>query len=191
MSSITKKWTEEDFRKELRKIDQHVKKTQGVDLGGASLGIVYSQRAQCTLGRYYPKEKKFMFSLPFFNSDVPEACAIDVIRHEYAHYYADVVYGYNGGHGSPFKAACWNVGANPSTYYSRAFEAAARKKEEWDVRIYDSGVKEGQVVLHPQFGEGKVLSVDNWKNTALLRIDFGKHGTRIIDEAWLRDNGVL
>nr|DAZ69548.1 MAG TPA: transposase [Caudoviricetes sp.] len=47
-------------------------------------------------------------------SDVPEACAIDVIRHEYAHYYADVVMGYNHGHGALFKAACHIVGANPS-----------------------------------------------------------------------------
>lgn len=50
---------------------------------GAELDIEFS-RARCTLGMYYPKEKKFKFSLLFFNSDVPEACAIDVIRHEYA-----------------------------------------------------------------------------------------------------------
>lgn len=191
MSSITKEWTEEDFRSELRRIDAHVKRTQGIDLVGSDLDIEYSERAKCTLGMYYPKEKKFKFSLSFFNSDVPEACAIDVIRHEYAHYYADVVYGYNHGHGSLFKAACRIVGANPSTYYSRAFETSARKREEWDARVYDSKVLKGQVVLHPQFGEGTVLSVDNLRDTALLRIDFGKYGTRIIDETWLRDNGVV
>ena len=94
MSSITKEWNEEDFRKELRRLDQYVKRSQGVDLVGGELDIEYSERARCTLGMYYPKEKKFKFSLLFFNSDVPEACAIDVIRHEYAHYYADVVMGY-------------------------------------------------------------------------------------------------
>ena len=91
MSSITKSWAEEDFRKELRRLDEMVKRSQGIDLVGAELDIEFS-RAGCTLGTYYPKEKKFKFSLLFFNSDVPKACAIDVIRHEYAHYYNDVVF---------------------------------------------------------------------------------------------------
>lgn len=191
MSSITKEWKEEDFRKELRRLDQYVKQTQGIDLVGAELDIEYSERARCTLGMYYPKEKKFKFSLLFFNSDVPEACAIDVIRHEYAHYYADVVLGCDHGHGPQFKVACRIVGANPSTYYSRAFEETARKKEEWDACTYDSAVKEGQLVLHPQFGEGNVLLINKLRDTALLKIDFGKYGIRIIDETWLRNNGVV
>lgn len=110
MSSITKEWNEEDFREELRRLDQYVKRSQGIDLVGGELDIEYSERARYTLGMYYPKEKKFKFSLLFFNSDVPEACAIDVIRHEYAHYYADVVMGYSHGHGSLFKTACRIVG---------------------------------------------------------------------------------
>lgn len=191
MSSITKEWNEEDFRKELRRLDQYVKRSQGIDLVGGELDIEYSERARCTLGMYYPKEKKFKFSLLFFNSDVPEACAIDVIRHEYAHYYADVVMGYSHGHGSLFKTACRIVGANPSTYYSKTFEASARKKEEWDARTYDSAVKEGQLVLHPQFGEGNVLLINKLRDTALLKIDFGKYGIRIIDETWLKNNGVV
>lgn len=191
MSSVTKLWTEDDFRIELRRLDLHVKKTRGISLVGAELDIEYSDRAKCTLGMYYPKEKKFRFSLLFFNSDVPEACAIDVIRHEYAHYYADVVMGYSHGHGALFKAACHIVGANPSTYYSKAFEASARKKEEWDARTYDSAVKEEQLVLHPQFGEGNVLLINKLRDTALLKIDFGKYGIRIIDETWLKNNGVV
>lgn len=98
---------------------------------------------------------------PSFNSDVPEACAIDVIRHEYAHYYAEAVMGYSHGHGALFKAACHIVGANPSIYCSKTFEASALTKEEWDARTYDSVVKEGQLVLHPQFGEGNVLLINN------------------------------
>lgn len=61
MSSITKEWNEEDFRKELRRLDQYVKRSQGVDLVGGELDIEYSERARCTLGMYYPKEKKFKF----------------------------------------------------------------------------------------------------------------------------------
>lgn len=189
MSSITRSWTEADFRKELKSIDEYVERTQGIRLVGAELDIEFSERARCTLGQYFPKEKKFRFSLPFFNSDVPEACAIDVIRHEYAHYYADVVLGYKGGHGLPFKSACGIVRANPSTYYSKNFESSARKKEERDARVYKSGVRAGQRVKHPCFGIGSVLTVEPLKDSALLKIDFGRHGVRVIDELWLKSKG--
>lgn len=99
--------------------------------------------------------------------------------------------GYSHGHGALFKAACHIVGANPSTCYSKTFEASACTKEEWDARTYDSVVKEGQLVLHPQFGEGNVLLINKLRDTALLKIDFGKYGIRIIDETWLRNNGVV
>lgn len=191
MSSVTKNWTEEDFRKELRRLDQYVKKTQGITLVGAELDITYSERAKCTLGVYYSKEKKFRFSLAFFNSDVPEACTIDVIRHEYAHYYNDVVFGISHGHGAQFKAACRIVGANPSTYYSKKFEDWARKKEVRDSIVYESSVTIGQKVLHPSFEEGTVVSIENKKTTVLLTVDFDEYGIKIIDEVWLRENGVI
>ena len=70
MSSITKEWNVEDFRKELRRLDQYVKRSQGIDLVGGELDIEYSERARCTLGMYYPKEKKFKFSLLFFNESI-------------------------------------------------------------------------------------------------------------------------
>ena len=57
MSSVTKLWTEDDFRKELRRLELHVKKTRGISLVGAELDIEYSDRAKCTLGMYYLKEK--------------------------------------------------------------------------------------------------------------------------------------
>lgn len=191
MSSLTKIWTEADFRRELRRLDQYVKETQGIVLNGGQLPIVYSQRAKCMLGAYYPGQKMFKFSLLFFNSDVPEACALDVIRHEYAHYYADVVFGVNRGHGAQFKAACRIVGANPNTYYSKDFEAAAREKEARSAAVYRSTVSPGQRVRHPSFGEGRVLSVDCKQTTAWLRVDFGSSGIKLLDEAWLRANGIL
>ena len=108
MSSITKNWTEQDFRREWRQIDLYVKKTKGLDLKGAELDIIFSEKARCNLGMYYGQERKFRFSLPFFNSNVPEACAIDVIRHEYAHFYNHVVFGHFG-HSASFKTCCKKV----------------------------------------------------------------------------------
>lgn len=190
MSSITKNWAEKDFRKELRRLDEMVKRSQGIDLVGTELDIEFS-RARCTLGTYYPKEKKFKFSLLFFNSDVPEAYAIDVIRHEYARYYNDVVFGIDHGHGAQFKIACRIVGAHPSTYYSKEFESSARKKEEWDAREYKSDLKIGQQIRHPIFGSGVISAVENKKDSALLTIDLGDKGVRIIDEIWLKKNGLV
>lgn len=190
MSSKTKVWAEEDFRRELRKIDEHVRKTQGIILHGADLDIEFSEKARRTLGVYNSKDMKFRFSLPFFNSDVPEECAIGVIKHEYAHYYSDVIFGYIG-HGKMFKTACCIVGAVPSTYYLSEIEASARRSEEMDTKVYESSVKIGQIVLHPSFGEGKVVTLKNKKISALLTIDFGKYGVKSIDEMWLRENGVV
>lgn len=191
MSSITKNWTEVDFRRELRKIDRHIKETQGLDLGGAKLDIVCSTRVKRALGTYYPRDKKFRFSLSFFNSDVPESCAIDVIRHEYAHYYTDVVMKAKCDHGPAFKTACRIVGANPSTYYSRTFEENERKKEAYNAQRYVSAVKVGTRITHPVFGEGLVLCVENSNTSAILTVDFKKVGLKKLDELWLRKCGAV
>lgn len=83
------------------------------------------------------------------------------------------------------------VGAHPSTYYSKEFESSARKREEWDAREYKSELKIGQRICHPFFGAGVVLKVDNKKDSALLTINFGDKGVRIIDEIWLKKNGLV
>jgi predicted SprT family Zn-dependent metalloprotease len=189
LSSITKSWTEEDFRKELRRLDQLVKQSQGIELVGAELDIEFSQ-AKRTYGMYYPNGPKFKFSLFFFNSNVPEACAIDVIRHEYAHYYAHAVFG-TCAHDSHFKTACRIVGAMPRRCYSKEFEKMAREKEAREMVVYESTVKIGQKVRHPFFREGVVVSVEIKKNTALLTVDFGALGRKVLDEIWLKNNGLI
>ena len=77
MSSITKNWTEEDFRKELRRLDDYVKRTQGIDLAGSELEITFSTRAKSRLGTYYYNAKMFKFSLLFFNA-LPTIIAIAI-----------------------------------------------------------------------------------------------------------------
>lgn len=190
MSSVTKKWTEEDFRRELRRLDRHVRDTQGVDLVGGELEIAFSQ-SRYTLGMYHSRQKKFTFSLAFFNSDVPEQCALDVIRHEYAHYYNHAVFGVNHGHGIEFKSACIIVGAFPNTYYSKTFESFARNAEADRAKTRESRVKTGQVIKHPAYGMGKVISQEPKGNTVFLKVEFPKVGVKTIDEAWLESHGML
>lgn len=115
MSTITSNWTEEKIRSIIRNLDRKT----GLD--GASLPIKFASHWY-SIGYYnHGLEKHFGFKRSFFNSpSTNEAEVIDVIRHEYAHYYVDVVDGLTGQshagspHGSFWKWACKMVGAVPN-----------------------------------------------------------------------------
>lgn len=122
MSTLTKNWTEEKFRFVISNLD---KKT---GLFGAELDIELAEdedfiAAYCTSG----ERKYFRFNLSRFNDpNFKEFAAIDVIRHEYAHYYCHVaelkrwIYDNEmglGGHGKPWEYACKMVEIEPNRYY--------------------------------------------------------------------------
>lgn len=190
MSSKTKNWTEEDFRAELKRIDDFVRVKHGIDLCGSELEIGFSNSHR-TLGVYYSGDMRFVFSLAFFNSNVPEECAIDVIRHEYAHYYTHAVFGIRGGHGAYFKAACKAVGAIPHTYYSRFAEEMARTREWEKACVYSGKLKEGDAVTHPKYGNGIVISSESGRSSALLTVEFEAVGEKKIDECWILKFGKV
>lgn len=120
MSTLTKIWTEEKIRNIIRHLDEKT------GLNGASLPIKLASHGNA-LGYYqYVGEKMFGFKPKFFNDpNTKEAAAIDVIRHEYAHYYVDVTgiskfftrKGSSRNHNTDWKWACKMVGANPNSYY--------------------------------------------------------------------------
>ena len=87
MSTITKTWTEDKIRSIIRKLDEKT------GLNGAALPIAFNSYGWF-LGHYrYVEPKAFGFNRKFFNdSTTGEAEVIDVIRHEYAHYYVDVAH---------------------------------------------------------------------------------------------------
>lgn len=184
MSSITKEWTEELFRKELKKIDDFVYKKMGIVLEGATLPITLKNRSYL-LGTFSQRDMAFTFSVNFFNTDIPEECAIDIIRHEYAHYYAYAVLGYKGGHGKEFKIACNIVGARPSTHYSREFEKYKRYFEEQRNAHYETVFYITERITHPHFGQGMVTDIEEGRDSAILTVDFGDKGIKKVDEKWL------
>lgn len=120
MSSITKEWDENKIRMIIRNLD---KKT---GLNGAQIPIILGNHAGA-IGCYrYFGEEQFWFRPSFLNDDnTPEAAVIDVIRHEYAHYYVRVanLARYIGhsrretSHGKDWKWACKMVGAIPERCY--------------------------------------------------------------------------
>lgn len=84
MSTLTKTWTVDKIRSIIRKLDEKT------GLNGASLSITISGSGR-SLGYYqYAAPKSFGFNRKFFNDPLTkESEVIDVIRHEYAHYYDD------------------------------------------------------------------------------------------------------
>ena len=125
MSTITKKWSIERIRDVIQKLDEKT------SLSGADLNIVFEELNENkkrkrikTLGYYNRFLNEFGFEITFFNNPkVKESEVIDVIRHEYAHYYDDVIplYKYinnskDKSHGETWKWACKMVGAKPSKH---------------------------------------------------------------------------
>lgn len=122
MSTFTKNWTEDKIRAIIHKLDEKT----GLD--GASLPISFSSYGWF-LGHYrHVEPKSFGFNRKFFNNPLTkEAEVIDVIRHEYAHYYVDVAnlekhIGHSSretSHGADWKWACKMVGADPTRCHNQ------------------------------------------------------------------------
>ena len=120
MSTITKTWTEDMIRYILHSLD---KKT---GLKGSVIPITLADHAGA-LGSFECKgEMKFWFKPKFINDPLTnEAAIVDLIRHEYAHYYvrAANLEKYIGhshretSHGNDWKWACKMVGAIPKRCY--------------------------------------------------------------------------
>ena len=124
MSTLTKTWTAEKIRAIIRKLDEKT------GLNGASLPIKLENHGNA-LGYYrYFGEKQFGFKPKYLNNpNTKESEVIDVIRHEYAHYYVDVTgiskyftrKGSSKGHNIDWKWACKMVGANPNSYHQSEY----------------------------------------------------------------------
>jgi predicted SprT family Zn-dependent metalloprotease len=114
---------EAHYRSIIRKLDEKT------GLNGAALPIAFNSYGWF-LGHYrYVEPKAFGFNRKFFNdSTTGEAEVIDVIRHEYAHYYVDVAHleRYIGhsrretSHGDDWKWACKMVGADPTRCHNNS-----------------------------------------------------------------------
>lgn len=150
MSALSGEWSVEKIREVMRYLDQKT------GLRGAELPIRLGT-AQYHLGSYNCTEghMRFSFSARFLNDPLfRESEAIELIRHEYAHYYvhaADLrrffLDGRSWHHGPSWKYACRMVGASgrraydakdPKTLLPELTEAecSARFRAE-DVRAFD------------------------------------------------------
>lgn len=188
MSTKTKIWTEELIRNELKRLDDLVYKKKGILLVGGIIPIKFNNRA-ATLGYFKTNpEYEFGFSLHFFNDDqFPEGAALDVIRHEYAHYYAYVVFG-TAKHNKAWKAACQVVGASPSRFYTEEFCEYQKRLEEKESRIYSNRLCSGAEIVHKEYGRGVITNIALYRDLAVETVLFDSGLVKKLDEAWIIDH---
>jgi len=151
-------WNEKEIREEMQRLDKITGKS------GSELPI-YFDNSQRKLGCFWPKEMEFTFSNYYFKDDEWSIeCALDVIRHEYAHYLDVVLYG-NCGHGRTWKMCCGIVGARPERLYNDAQDEYYKKKHRKEealleeIEMISKKYIKGNKIIHPQFGTGVILGV--------------------------------
>ena len=123
MSTLTKEWTIEKFKKVLKCLDMKT------GLSGAELDVYFVDDDKVVGCFDFSSDKWcFRFSEKQFNApDFKEAAVIETIRHEYAHYYnhiaklGELIPGYKrspSGHGEDWAFACKMVNIDPNRCYS-------------------------------------------------------------------------
>ena len=178
-----KVWNEEKIREELKKLDLKT------GLSGAELPIRFG-KAKSYLGLYYQSNGKgFYFSTYYFeNPEFQEESAIDVIRHEYAHYMNHVLYDGHG-HNKTWKMCCEVVGATPIRCYSEErnkYHEIKRQKENENLKRL-SRYKIGQHITHPHFGMGVIEKIEKRGNSHLADVNFSI-GLKILSLKWIDEN---
>ena len=99
-------WNEEMIRAELKRLDRKT------GLNGAKLPIKFTH-SKHTLGCFYPEKDnmRFDFSLYYLSDDsFPEEEALDLIRHEYAHFANFCLY-HGTGHDRMWRKCCSDAGS--------------------------------------------------------------------------------
>lgn len=181
-------WTEEAIRDELRRLDAVT------GLNGAALPIEFTN-ARRVLGSFCHSDIEplcFRFSRPWMTGDdLAHAQAIDVIRHEYAHY-MDYMDRGTSSHGRQWKDCCRRIGAEPAAhfnhllnYYYLLREQEAREREAVIARYAP-----GADIMHPSYGAGTIVSCSGDGASRRITVRFGD-GQRMLSVAWVVDNCTL
>lgn len=174
-------WEEKRIRDVIASIDKET------GLSGAEVEIRFDNARQ-RLGCFSCQDDMyFSFSVNWFhNPEWPEEAALDVIRHEYAHYMDWMVYK-KIGHGKTWKACCVKVGAVPVRLYSDSRCDYYKSKEITEKNRQQSLSKyeEGQTIKHPLYGNGTIISIKKNGRTLIAGVLFEHYGTKSLDLSWL------
>ena len=147
-------WNENRIRDELKRLDTKT------GLNGAELPIKLGS-AKTRLGSFRAEPTMgFRFSKVWFhNPEWSEEAALDVIRHEYAHYMTWMLYK-TCRHDKQWKECCAAIGAKPTRLY--------KEHESQSTEIEPNRWRAGQKVKHPSFGIGVITAVSE----SIVEVEF-------------------
>ena len=182
-------WDEARIRDEMKRLDEKT------GLNGAALPILFNN-SKVTLGCFYfigDQARKFEFSNHYFQDpDFPTEEALDIIRHEYAHYMDQVLYG-NSGHSITRKQGCTQIGAAPLRIFHHDridYWNKKHEKERHENHRIDQ-LAPGTVLRHSYFGHGTVLSTKGEGLHRVLQIDFPKVGQKTLGASWVLEHCLI
>ena len=175
-------WDEAAIRRELINLDRRT------GLFGAKLSISFGN-AQKTLGSF-SSDGQFRFSNRFFQDpEWPQEAALDVIRHEYAHY---MDYMLNGrcGHGRTWKECCRAVGARPARLYNQGWANYHRNRRKALKRqaALLAGYRPGDRIEHPRFGAGVIVEIEGDAVNRRAKVCFDGVDVKWLGLAWVHDH---
>ena len=180
-------WDEPMIRYELEKLDEIT------GLEGSSLKIQFiNGYSKDFLAQYHCicGNRFFLFNNKYFsNVDFPVNDALDVIRHEYAHYMNDMIY-HNYEHDYTWKICCRLIGACPLEFYKEGsakyfYELYQKEKTIWPE--YEK-YKVADLILHPQYGLGIISSIDGPVFSRRIDVDFESGISKRLGLSWVHNN---
>ena len=180
-------WTEERIREEMRRLDEKT------GLHGAQLPIEFF-RGRSLLGEYcFDADKGFRFSVTYLDDPQwSERSALNLIRHEYAHYMDHVLNGSAPGssHGPRWKAYCSSIGGLPVGRYSEDVEKRYKKQMVSDASaaIRYGRYEVGRSIVHPAFGRGMIVEAAGEGPSRIITVKFGAAGLKRLGAAWVDEH---
>lgn len=179
------RWPKDAIRREIRRLDQQT------GLKGADITVRLYEEPE-PLGCFTfidPVRMTFGFSSTRFEDPrFTQAEALDVIRHEYAHFMEYRLFGESTDHGPNWKACCKQIGARPSTYYTEDWKSLARQRDRMaQERNRVDGFSPGKHIVHPAYGEGTVEGIQRMSAMTFVSVRFGQM-VKTLDVNWARQN---
>ena len=178
-------WPEERIREELRRLDRKT------GLHGAELPIEFYE-GKSYLGWFYPlPTMRFRFSVTYIDDPHwTEQSALDLIRHEYAHYMNWMRSGNASSHGKEWKACCSEIGGRPVRCFRPEVEEGYRKRNISEaILVLRYGAYEvGKSIVHPSFGRGMIVAAAGEGPSRIIDVKFPAVGLKRLGVAWVDKN---
>lgn len=182
-------WTEDAIREELRRLDAVT------GLHGADLPISFGYARQ-TLGVFQftrdGQPLRFRFSKYFLDDPhFTQQEAVDLIRHEYAHYMQLMRGGPNAEppHGDGWKQCCREIGAHPEGRYRPERNEVQLNwlQEQNKLSTFLGQLQLGMNIHHPMFGMGVLTEITGMQEGARLTIR-SACGEKVLSARWVLEH---